>query len=223
MPLLLLLLIAPPVARDRLAHDIVERAIKAHGGAALAQAPRFRRNDAGLLHIAGKDLKVTRAVLADLPDRLLNEVVVDGKVRTRLAIDGAAGHQSDGGPATTMLAPRLREVREEAYVAWLATLLPLRHPEVTLTYRKEGGVLASRRGMPDVLLWFSRETGRLERLGYLGVEGEVEILLSGHTEVSGAWLPTKEAVKVNGQPRATWTQGKPVFEKSLDRGLFARP
>ncbi len=219
MAVWLILLIAPPTPHDRPARAAVERAITAHGGAALVKAARLRRTDTGTIDVAGKPLPFTRRVAHDLPGRLLHEIEVDGRIRTRLALDGDRGHQSDGGPAAALLPPRLREVRDEAHAAWVATLLPLRRAEVTLKSLPDGGVMASMRGRPDVTLWFAKDTGLLARMKC----GDTEHSFDGYKMIGGLRLPTKETVRVSGGVRWTFTTGEHTFPAALEASLFARP
>jgi len=220
MPGLLLLLIAPPLPPDAAARAAVERAIKAHGDP--AKTARRRRVEAGTLDVAGKMVPFVRRVACDLPHRLLHEAEVNGRVRTRLALDGDKGHQSDGGPAVALLPPRLRELRDEAHAAWLATLVPLRRPEVTLK-SGPGGVIASHPGRPDVTLTFAADTGLLAAVRYRGQDGDVEHAFEGYKEIAGVKAATKETIRHDGRVRWSFAVSEQTFPPSLEASLFARP
>ena len=57
---------------------------------------------------------------------------IDKKFRFIILINGDKGLNSMGGALAELPRDRLREMREEAYVWWLARLAPLKKDEFTL-------------------------------------------------------------------------------------------
>jgi hypothetical protein len=230
--ILLLLLPLTLRAADRNAVAIVERAIKAHGGReALARAARSTRACTGTLSLLGKDVPLVRRVTQDLPDRLRVEIEAGKRVRSVLVLDGGRAFQADGGPTITLLPRRVRELREEAHLWWVSTLVPLTKPEFilrALPQTKDAvGVVASFRGQPDVKLWFSKSTGLLERMESRGPEAGVlvdrEQTLSDYKDFAGVKLPTRESVKHDGHIITSCTISGYTFPKKLEASLFSKP
>lgn len=218
------ILTAPGRADD--ARAVVERAVKAHGGeAALKKAAAFTSSAKGTRAVAGREVAYTRALEANLPRSLRQEVTLGGRVRTVVRLDGDKATQTDGGTANELRGPRVKELRAEADVMWLATLVPVLGEGVTLSAAKEEavggeqavGVLAARKGHADVTLHFSKKTGLLVRIArrgpVAGQEAEMTWTFGGHKEVGGVKRPTKEVQAVGGKKVAElavqWGAAKP--------------
>src|SRR5262249_43908858 len=155
------------------AKAVVERAIKAHGGAdALTKAQTLVRNGTGSMTQFGQTVPFTDEGTWSLPDRLRVAAELDKKFKLTIVLNGDKGWQSVGGPAVELSAERLGELREEAYVLWLTTLTPLTKSEYTLTPLAEikvngdpaVGVLAKTKGRPDVKLYFDKKSDLLVKV-----------------------------------------------------------
>src|SRR5262249_15139228 len=119
-----LLLVVPAVparASEKDAKALVEKAVKAHGGKdKLIKARTCTRKDTGKLSKQTFVSQVSRS----LPEKLrLN--ITSGRVKTVVVVNGDKGWISDGGPATEMLKARFNEIKDEMYVWYVATLVPL--------------------------------------------------------------------------------------------------
>jgi hypothetical protein len=228
---------APPAAvGDKEAFATLERAVKAHGGeAALARAQTCRRGDSGTLFRGGKGLPFTREVVRDLPDRLRARVVLDKAFEVVLVLDGDRGWQRADGPAAASPSARARELREEAYLAWVSTLVPLKKAGFTLTALPEAkvhgeaaaGVKASRKGHADVSLYFLKSTGLLARAGHRVLEAGAlvskEYLFSDYKAFGGAQLPTREVLTEGGTKALEVRVSGYKFLSKAEAGKFDRP
>src|SRR5437879_552968 len=120
----------PARADDRAAAlAVVGRAIRAHGGEQrLAKAQLVHRTGKGNLLLYGRESPFATDTILQLPDRVRDVIdlqVGDQKTRMILIINGDKGWQTSPNGVADMDQDRLAEVREEAYVIWLTTLLPL--------------------------------------------------------------------------------------------------
>src|SRR5262249_29689439 len=121
-PLLVLALAAgPAAANEKEAQAVVERAIKAQGGAdALSKALVCKRTDTGKQALAIGETPFVSQVTRSLPERVRLQVELDKRIKTTLVLDGDKGWQREGNaPAAQLPASRVKEWREEAYVWWL--------------------------------------------------------------------------------------------------------
>jgi hypothetical protein len=221
-------------ASDKEALAVVEKAIKAHGGEdALRKALACSRTDSG--KFVAKDLPFTSEVTRSLPGKVRMDVELDKRFKVVIVLNGDKGWEMRGGPSVEMGRQRLNELREEAYVLWLTTLVPLRKapfdvtplPEAKVNGQPALGVKVRARGHPDSNLYFSKRTGLLvkveRRATDAGVPVDKEYLYSGHKDFGGARLPTREVVLVNGKRDTDVTVRDYKFLKKVEEGTFGRP
>ena len=221
--------------RDK-ALALIDRAIKAHGGeAALAKVPVSTRTNAGALTQSGPEMTFTSTVTQSLPDRVRLEIEV-GRSKLLTVIDGDKGwQQSAGGGALPLDRDRLKEMKGEAYVWWLATLAPLKKagltlalaPEIKVDGKPALGVKVSGLGEPDAKLYFDQGSGLLvkieRRAPETGVLVNKEYYFSDFKDFDGVKLPAKEVMIVNGRK---WYEVKVLTYKFLPKAedsAFARP
>jgi hypothetical protein len=226
-------------ADEKEARAILERAIKAHGGeSALARAQTCERSSTGTLIRPDKSLPFTQDTVQSLPDRVRLRITLDRKLTIVLVLNGKRGWQRTDGPAVELLPARLREVREEAYLWWLTTLVPLTRPGFTLDTLPEAklpaadgepavGIKVSSKGHPDVKLYFLKRSGLLARAEHRVPEGGLDVdkeyLFSAYKTFDGVKLPTREVVNVNGKKSLESTVSKYRFLSKAEAGKFGRP
>jgi hypothetical protein len=232
------LLPAPARAGEReMALALVEQAIKAHGGAdKLARVSISRRAGSGMMTQAGKDLPFTTEIVTSLPDRLRLVIDVDKRFQLVTVLDGDKGWQrSAGGGTLELTRERLREIREEAYLWWMMTLVPLRQDGFTLTtlpaIKVDGapaaGIKIASKDHIDAAFYFDKRSGLLvkihRRAPEAGLLVEKEYFYSNFKEFDGVQLPTKEVMHLNGKK---WTEVTGLVYQLLPRAddkAFARP
>lgn len=234
---ILLVLAGHSPASEKEAREIVDRAIKAQGGvAALTRAAQCKRTDTGTQTLQGKDVPFTSYVVRSLPDKVRLQIEINRKAKTTIVVSGERGWQQDGGaPAAALNAPRLRELREEAYLWWLTTLVPLTKPGVTLAtvpdIKVDGeataGIKVESRGHRDVRMFFSKRSGALVKIesqsSLGGIKVNKEYFYSGYRDFDGAKLPTKELQKIDGQKWTAFTIGDYAFPEKIEGGTFSKP
>ncbi|MFO0881428.1 MAG: hypothetical protein U0840_29360 [Gemmataceae bacterium] len=224
-------------ANEKDALAIVERAIKAQGGsAALTRAAQCKRTDTGTQAILTRDVPFVSKVTRSLPDRVRLQIELDKKITTTLVMDGNRGWQAEGeSPSVQLPLARVREMREEAYVWWLTTLVPLTKSGFTLSTlertRIDGepavGIRVVSKGHPDSRLYFLERNGLLakieRRVTEAGREIDKEYLYSSYKEFDGVYLPTREIIKVNREKFTELIISNYTFPEKLGAGAFARP
>src|SRR5262245_24149210 len=163
----------PLGAGEKDAKALVERAVKAHGGAdALKKAATFTSTAKGTRRVADRDVAYTRQLEGRLPGRLRTAITLGDRVSTTVLLDGDKARQAEGGRTFALRPRRVKELQAEADVLWLATLVPLTMEGVTLTTVKDAkvegedaaGVKAVRKGHADTTLYFSKKSGLLVKV-----------------------------------------------------------
>jgi hypothetical protein len=233
---LLLVLAGPAAASEKEAREIVNRAIRAQGGTdALTKALQCKRIDTGTQMLLGKDVPFTSQVTRSLPDKFRLEIELNRKVKATIVVDGDKGWQTGGGPAETLPAQRIKELRAEAYVWWLTTLVPLNNPGFTLSTvpgvkvdsEETAGIKVVRKGHAPTLMYFLKRNGLLVKIERQSSEAgrtvEKEYLFSGYKSFDGVKLHTKELVKVSGARWTEFTISDYSFPTRLEGRTFAKP
>jgi hypothetical protein len=216
------------------AKEVIARAIKAHGGAeAMLRAATLSRSGKGQLLVPTR-AAFTSEELLDLPGRLRTVIEV-GRNRLVRVLDRDRGWQEGNGPAEEMPAQRLAELQEEAYVLWIATLVPLLKEGFTLTSLPESkvndhpalGVTAAFRGKPDLNLYFDKASGLLVKISRkasdAGTKVVRESVYADYKEVEGARLPGREVVVVDGTKVSETTYSEYKLLRKVDEKAFERP
>jgi hypothetical protein len=220
---------APLRAADADAVRVVDDAIRAHGGSEkLTRARQVLRTGTGFLSPTGDNVTVSDELLVDLPGRFRHELRLGPqKQRVLIVLSGEQGWQVTGGMTQDLDPRRLAELRDDAHLLYLATLVPLRTdrdvtltalPEATVQGRKALVVKAACKGHADTTLWFDRESGLLVRIA----RSDREYVFAEHSDQDGVKLPTKVVQKLAGRPLLTLSSVSYRFPR-VREGSFARP
>jgi hypothetical protein len=208
-------LIAPAAlqADDRdAALAVLDKAIKAHGGAdALNKAQMRSRSGQGVFCIP-RDIPLTTEETVHLPDRCRVVLNPDSN-RIIVVLNGNKGWVQSGGATQELPKTVFKEKQEELYVWWLMNLTPLRKDEFQLKPladakvqdRDTAVVLVSRKGSPDTRLFFDKKSGLLVKIARRATESGLavtkEYLYSDHKDFDGVKMPTKEVITLNGNTK----------------------
>jgi hypothetical protein len=232
---------AATAAEDaRTARAVMDQAIKAHGGSEkLAKTELMTRQAKGGINLYGQELPFTDEWVLQLPERwrwTLDAGAPGQKTRLLLVVSGDKGWQSTGGIVMDISKERLEELREEAYVMWISTLLPFVRenrfslaplPDAVVDGRPTTGVKVTHPGRPEVKLYFDKQSGLLVKIARrakeTGLAIDKEYLYSTHKGFEGVQLPTKYVELANGRKFVEAVEMSYKFPRSVEDKTFARP
>jgi hypothetical protein len=218
---------------------IIDRAVKAHGGAdALAKTKAMVQSAKGRVSINGVDVEATREARYALPERyswLLELKPAVGKQRRLIVRNGLSGWQQvDNQPAEDIPTLLYDIISEEGYVLWLCTVAPLGQagftfapaPAADVEGQPAAGVLVTRTGRTDVTLHFHGSSGLLVKCRFVSraEPGAVkEWFFSRHKDFAGVKLPTRLIDRKNADRLGDWDVTDYKFVDRFDAATFKRP
>jgi hypothetical protein len=224
----------------RQAQAVVDRAIRAHGGLErLAKTQLMIRKATGVMSLFGQDVPFSDELILQLPQRwrlTLEAGPAGQKAQFLLIVNDKQAWQSDGSAVAEVAKERLGELREEAYLLWLTTLVPLKKESgFTLAtsagakvHDQEASVIkVARQGHAEIKLYFDKQTGLLIKAEHqtrdAGLEVTKEYVYSGHKEVEGVQLPTKSVELTNGKKLTELSTITYKFPAKVEESIFAKP
>jgi hypothetical protein len=215
---------------------VIDQAIQARGGAeALAKVHIAVRSSEGVLYQGGVEVPFTDQTTSDLPDRWREAVEIDKKVPYTVAITGDKGWQSSVGTVSDLGPERLKEMREEMYVSWLETLLPLKKdgfdlaplPEAKVNEQPAVVVKVTSKGHADASLYFDKQTHLLVKVERMSEEAGLklpkEYLLSDYKDFDGVKMPTRVVETLAGKKAMEVKSASYKFPSKVDDTAFAKP
>jgi hypothetical protein len=187
----------------------------------------------------GGAVPATCDISCDLPGKSRWAYVLDKgnqKAQIVILVNGDKGWQSGSGTTKEMSKQQFEEVDEELYVLWVTTLAALRDPafelatlpEIKVAEQPAAGVKVTRKGRPEVKLYFDKKTSLLVRAERKGKEAGTEITreyyFSEPKEFEGLKLPSKQVVIDNGTKKvAEWANIMYTFPGKFDESTFTKP
>lgn len=237
--LVVVALASPGLATAAEPKDILELAIKAHGGSdALTKARIGSQKMTGSMIVLNTELDFTGEVLYALPDKykmtltltrpgqkvVATQVVHGEKVKT--IVDGQVQELTTGQKA---------ELRQTAANQEISLLVSLRDekkytlksgPDAKIGDADAAAVIVSSKGLTEVTLWFEKKDGRLIRMARqaLGPDDKPlteETTLSEFKTFGEALLPTKLTVTRAGKKFMTITLTDAKWLDKIDDKTFA--
>jgi hypothetical protein len=218
---------------------LLDQAIRAHGGEQqLAKAQVVSSNVKGIMILFGKEMPFTAELTSELPHRfrmVLNLDPNDQKIQMTLVLNEDRGWRATGGTVAELAKEELDDLREERYVTWLASLLPLRDkafslaplPEIQVNGQPALGIKVSRTGHGEAKLYFDKRSHllvKVERRGReAGLSVEKEYLHFDHKNFEGVVLATKYIELTSGKKFAEVTTTSYRFPRRVEAQTFAKP
>jgi hypothetical protein len=223
------------------ARAIVDRAIRAHGGA--ANIDRFHASlthTMGTIAANGGTISFTQEIRLERPGRLRQLLSLrsgDGKETAAFTTvyNGRKGWLKQNGTTQELGDRELEETRETAYLAELTRLTCLTDSAFELAVladtvvggRRAVGVRVIRRGYRDVDLFFDAQSGLLlktrRRAVWKGTEFVEERLLSDYREVQGIKSAKKVEVSRGGERFMTAEILDVQYLEAFGDNIFERP
>jgi hypothetical protein len=225
-------------ADDAEVKAVIEKAIKAHGGAdVLNKFLAFSAKSKGKYYGMGEGIDYTSETQIQYPDKE-RFVVQAGDFKFTQVVNGDKGWIVAGAETRAMDKEQLEEAREELYAAGLTRLTPLTGAgyklaalgSVKVGDRDAVGVRVEHKGHRDVSLFFDKDTGlllKMERRGkdVMGGGGEftAEEIFGDYKKVDGMSMPFKITIKHDGKRfvESETTEATPA--EKLDASVFAKP
>jgi hypothetical protein len=206
---------------DDAARQVIEKAVKAHGGAdALKKHTGGEYKTEGTAVIAGETAKFTSVITYALPDKFkmtFDTTVLDQKSSVVVIVNGDKVKETANGKPAEVKDPVKAEFKQLAANQEVSLLYPLldkdkftlkTEPTEKVDGKEAAVVLVTRKGMKDVKLFFDADGGRLVKytrkgLNPLSQEVDEEVLMSEFKEFSGVLLPTAQKVRQGGKDYMT--------------------
>lgn len=217
---------------------VLQQGIIAQGGERLVKARTLVRVAKGELDSFPQPIPFVGEARFNLPDQARWSFELEQnkqKSLILLIVNKDKGWRAAGGAAQELTARELDNLREEAYVHWLMTLLPVLQdkfevsplPETKVNGEPAVGFKVASKGKPDVSLYFDKKTFLLAKAEYKGKEADLtvnkEIILSNYKDYDGLKLPSKIVVQSNGKRAAEWNVTEYKFPEKVDEAAFVKP
>ena len=185
----------------------------------------------------GIDAKADQELAIAVPSifRLSITLTIDTERRPGPALRPMQG-PSKGVQEDVRIPDRIEEVRNELYILWVGTLSPLKNEEFVLRplplevfYKKPAeGILVSRKGRPNIGLYFDSESHLLVRMvapvwREAGSVQRREIEFREHKPTDGLMLPTIQIDRRDGRQYAYWMNTTYQFPEKIDDSVFEKP
>jgi hypothetical protein len=235
---LVLALASQGLAKDEM-RELIEKAIKAHGGEKLAKHTAFITKSKGKIDMLG-GITYTSESSVQLPDKykVVIDVGIQGKsYNVATVYDGKEGWVSVGGKIQKLDKKLQEYFRQGAYQMNVGHLVALRDKkfklgplgEIKVNNRDAVGVRVSSKGMPDTSLYFDKKTWLLVKEesrthDFLSNQEYVsERIMTEYQDVDGMKAAKKTTVYKDGKKLAEEEVTETKFLEKLDDSEFAKP
>jgi hypothetical protein len=215
---------------------LVEKAIRAHGGADnLSRLRNYELRQTGTTYINGQAFPSKCEWQFAFPDRLHYTYDITGGNSFDMAIDENKGWLRSLGSVQDLEADNFSDAQSQLYLLYILSLRPLRGeefilkplPDTMVSSRPAKSVKVMQKDHVQVELNFDAETNLLAR-AYLrprqaGVITEQEIILSEYKSFEGIKLPTSWFEKRGGLKAMEFKESDYRFPAQFPPAIFARP
>jgi outer membrane lipoprotein-sorting protein len=237
----LVLLLGGPVRAQDEARSVIDKAIKATGGAErLAKIKAARSKFKGTGEFEGATATLTGESLLQFPGQMKFEAAAEIQGQTVpiiFVLNGDKVWLQVLGATTELKDEELEDAKEGLHAERVQTLVPLLEDktftltplgEVKLNMRDAVGVTVTCKGHKDVNLYFDKATGLLsktERRALNDAQQEVteETFFSDYKKIDGVNVPMKHLVHHDGKKYLELEVTEYSFVDRIDDAEFARP
>lgn len=219
--------------------DVIELAIKAHGGKeALAKATIGRQKMTGTMTVQTTTLDFTGEVLFSLPDKYKMSVTLSrpgAKVAVSQVVNGDKVKTVVDGQPQELTAGQKAELRQSAANQEISLLVALLDetkytlkaaPDAKVGDADTAAIVVSGKGLADVTLLFEKTDGRLVRMTRQAVgpddkPADEETTFAEFKKFGDVLLPTKLTVTRAGKKFMTMTVTEAKWLDKVDEKTFA--
>jgi hypothetical protein len=237
---LVLILVGRGAAQSE-ARGVIEKAVKASGGAdKLAKLKVTRARFKGTGKFEGIAVALTGEIAAQLPGQMRLEIQAEAQgqnVTLLYVINGGKAWFRVAGETVELKGEELEDQKAGLYAEHVQTLVPLLKDkgftlgplgEVKVNGRDAVGVKVASRGHKDVNLYFDKATGLLaktERRALDDAKQEVteETFCSDYKDVDGVKVPMRVVIRHDGKEFMELEFTEYGFLDRIDDSEFARP
>jgi hypothetical protein len=220
---------------------IIDKAISALGGEAIASKKGMTSKAKGTFYGLGDGIPYTSETAIQLPDcqRSNIEAEVNGqKLSFITVINGGKAWRKMNGDGMALDGDALEEAKEDVYAALVSTILPLKNKSFKITSLGDSkvdghavtGIKVAHKGHRDISLFFDKNTGllakterRIKDVQGGGDEMNQETLFSDYKEVDGSKLAAKVTIKREGKKYIEQENSDMKLSDKLDPKLFTEP
>lgn len=227
---------------DAKVRDVVDRAVKAHGG--LDNLTKMKGNTSkgkGKVHVMGQALDFTSETSLQLPDRLRTEVhskFGDQEFIFIQVVNGDKGWIKLANMTDAMTKDMIAESKEQMNAANISHLSCLSNKEYKLSPlgevkvgdRPAIGIRVERKGYRDVSLFFDKDKNLLIKMETRGkdlMQGGQEFtsttLYSDYKMVNGIMVAHKATIERDGKPFVEGEDTEVKIAEKLDDSVFEKP
>jgi hypothetical protein len=226
------LILAGSGRADDQARAIVDKGIKAAGGAdKIAKFKALALKMKGTFHGMGAPIPYTGEWTVDLPDRMRMQLDFEANGMKFMFVrvyNRGKGWQKIADTTQELEKDQLAEAREEMHAGWVGSLLPLTDKaftlaplgEIQIDRRPAVGVRVSHKGHRDINLYFDKESGLLVKTetrvrdDQSGMEVGQEEFYSDFKEIDGVKHPMKLTIKREGK---LYVEGETTELKAVEK------
>jgi hypothetical protein len=238
--LFLLALLRTPAEAGEKPGEVIERAIKAHGGAEkLSQFTAEITRSRGIILLGG-GLNFTQEVHLQLPDRIKDATILNvmgQELPVTLVFDGKNGWVRSNDMTKEMEDKLRTETLEGLHLARLSRIVSLKDKDLQIKElgpakiegRDAFGIQVACKGRRDVSLYFDKETGLLLKIARpahdfeTGKEVNEERIFLDYGEIDGLKLPRKFTITRDGKKFMDVEVTEARLPRKLEAEVFAKP
>jgi outer membrane lipoprotein-sorting protein len=237
----LVLLLGGPASAQNEPRNVIDKAIKATGGAErLAKIKATRSKFKGTGEFQGVTATLTGESLVQLPGQMKLDITVEVQGQTLpviVVVNGGKAWLHVLGETMELKGEELEDAKEELHAEQVQSLVPLLADkaftlttvgEVKINGQDTVGVTVACKGHKDVNLYFDKATGllsKMERRALNDAQQEVtqETFFSDYKEIDGIKVPMKLLVHHDGKKYLDLEVTDYRFVDQIDSAEFARP
>ncbi len=218
---------------------VINRAIRAQGGPGqLKHLHIYERRAEGKQFLGTESVAFTTTLTVAFPDRIHDEIEVQaggGKIGIVQALDGGTAWRTAEGKTTTLGKDETADFREELYLMYISTLLPLKEedatikvlPDIKVDGRLTHVVQAENKDHSPIKLYFDTRTGLLIKTEHRIRQATLTVLkefrFGDYRAFHGVRLPVKQTEYTNGSKVGELTVTGYRFLNSVDPKRFHKP